>query len=432
MVNRASLGPQQGRFGAQKETVSSALFFFYCLYLVDFFLHLTSRVPELGAIRFTALTFVITWLLVLVNKSVIDKRQTHEVTKALNILLIYLALTFILTTYPGSTLNKYLNYFLKAISFFYFTVICVDNRSRFNKTIALFVGLQLFRAFEPLYLNITEGYWGDRTYIGGGFAQRLAGSPHDIINPNELGFVIVTAMPLIYFVFFEKRGLLQKAIASVVFLLLGYTLILTMSRGAFLTLCVVAWFVLKRSKNKAFLITLIIGGVLAALSVMNDVQRERYLSIFGKSTIEASNATASGRIDGMLGEFVIGFTTRPIFGNGVGTTPEVKYHNGHGAQASHNFYAELLIEIGLFGAFFFYKFIKRLFESAKALLASREREEELRYANAMYVMFIMYAVYSLNYYGLSQSYWYLLAGLVVAFSRIYKGSEQSEELPKGR
>ena len=38
---------------------------------------------------------------------------------------------------------------------------------------------------------------------------------------------------------------------------------------------------------------------------------------------------------------------------------------------------------------------------------------------ALSTVFWMYVIYSINYFGLSAYYWYLFAGLTIAFSRVY-------------
>src|SRR5690606_1226423 len=124
---------------------------------------------------------------------------------------------------------------------------------RLKWALVVFVGCQVIRVLEPLYLNITDGYWGSKTHLGGGeFASRLAGAPTDVINPNELGFVIVTAIPFLHYLLFS-RGWICKLIYLSLMPALMYALILTMSRGAFLALLVVAWVVWKESKHKLFL-----------------------------------------------------------------------------------------------------------------------------------------------------------------------------------
>jgi cell division protein FtsW (lipid II flippase) len=174
--------------------------------------------------------------------------------------------------------------------------------------------------------------------------------------------------------------------------------------------------VFKNSKYKTLIIIAAIGTAIAAWSVMSDIQKDRYLSLVDSDT--ASAATADGRLQGMVNEMVLGLTTRPILGNGLGTTVETKFHELGSGKASHNLYAELVIEVGLVGAFFFLSYI---FCLRSSLLKAETHNRAAFWKNlilALLAVFWMYVIYSVNYYGLSQYYWYLFGGLVVSVSRI--------------
>ena len=146
-------------------------------------------------------------------------------------------------------------------------------------------------------MNITSGYWGSRTHLGGGeFADRLSGAPFDIINPNELGFVIVTTLPFLYY-FLWKSKFFNKMICLGLMTTLMYALILTLSRGSFIALLVVGWMIFKSSNRKFFLLLSFFVMAVAALSVMNDDQKDRYLSLVDSDTKGA--ATTEGRWRGM-------------------------------------------------------------------------------------------------------------------------------------
>jgi len=334
--------------------------------------------------------------------------------------MVYLVISLPLVEWPGSVVKNNLSDFVKAIVFFYFTVLLVDSDRRLKIFLVVFIGCQVFRVLEPLFLHITEGYWGSKTHLGGGqFSQRLSGAPADVINPNELGFVIVTAVPFLHYLLWPF-GAKAKMLYLMLMPPLLYALILTQSRGALLALLVVAFFVFKESSRKFGLIVLAVLVASAGWQVMTAEQKDRYLSLVGMS--ETSNAaSADGRIRGMMKEFSLGFE-RPIVGHGLGTTPEAKAHILGIQQASHNLYAELLIELGLIGMFIFLSF---LFQVYKGLVESHRRITEHNpsrfYVNlnkAMTAVFWMYAVYSLNYWGVSQYYWYLFAGAVVVFNRL--------------
>lgn len=399
--------------------VSNATFYFYCIFLFEFFLKLSQRIPGVGVLRPTLLLVLVITILLISQKKILLKRESNSISLAIKALIIYLIFTLPFVSYPGSVLKSNLAIFVKAIVFFYFTACCVDTRSRLNKFLIVYVGCQVFRVVEPLFLNITEGYWGSSTYMGGGeFANRLAGAPHDVINPNELGFVIATCIPFLHFLLFP-RSTKYKIIYGVLMVCMLYALILTMSRGAFLALLVVAVIIFRESNYKFFLIIVGFFIAIAGWSVMNPVQKDRYLSLV--SSEAKGSKTVDGRFNGMIGEFSLGLR-RPIFGHGLGTTPEAKYHFQGYRQASHNLYAELLIEIGAVGMFLF---LKILFEIRKTLTSLKSKISEVdvldeRVAKVLLCVFFMYLVYSTNYWGLSQSYWYLLAGLAVAFNRIVR------------
>ena len=161
-----------------------------------------------------------------------------------------MVITLPFVTWPGSVLINNLPEFVKAVVFFFFTTLIIDTEKRLTIFLLIFISCQVFRVFEPLYMNITSGYWGDRTYLGSGeFAARLSGAPSDIVNPNGLGFIIVTAIPYLYYLIWLSPRKLLKLLFLIILPLLIYALVLTMSRGAFLALLVILWMIFKESKR---------------------------------------------------------------------------------------------------------------------------------------------------------------------------------------
>lgn len=400
-----------------KVNVSTFTFFMFQIYQLDFFLRSSARISGIGIIRPTLLLFAIVAISLFFQRDKLREKMQHPIMKAMGVFLLVIIFTLPFVTYPGSVIRYHIPEFIKAIVFLYFMALIVDSKGRLKWALIIFVGCQVIRVLEPLYLNITSGYWGAKTHMGGGeFANRLGGAPADVINPNELGFVIVTIIPFLHYLLFS-RGWLYKLIYLGLMPALMYALILTMSRGAFLALLVVGWVVWKESKHKVLLIGVAIGIAIAGWSVMNDTQRDRYFSLV--SSDSAQSATAEGRLTGIVNEFKLGLK-RPIFGHGLGTTSEAKANNGMGTKASHNMYAEIMIELGLVGFFFFMAIIKKIYlqiRQSTSLIYAETMDPLYRdLFKALKVIFWMFALYSINYWGLSQYYWYNLAGLVVAVS----------------
>ena len=297
-------------------SVKRATFVLYICFLLDFFLHMAARVPGLGLFRPTLLLVFLTLVSLATQYPILIPRRHGPVFKALVIVIGYILLSIPFVKYPGSVVRVNFQIFIKAVVFFFFTAYIVDTPRRLRIVLAVFVGLQVFRVLEPLYLHVTMGYWGDRTHLGGAeFAYRLAGAPTDVINPNELGFVIVTVIPYLHYLLLPK-GWWGRLSYFMILPALLYALVLTMSRGAFLALLVVGWMIFRESRHKvpmllAFALVLGLGW-----SNLSPVHKDRYLSLVGMSDTGAEK-TSEGRITGMIDEFRLGLR-RPIVGYGLG------------------------------------------------------------------------------------------------------------------
>jgi len=413
---------KQGAFAEfDTQIVSTFSFLLYLYFILDFFLRFSSRIPGYGVIRPTLLAVVSISLLLFLQREKLKGRFDDPIFKAIFVLFGYIVISLPLVEWPGSVVRANIDPFVKAVVFLFFTALIVDTEKRLRWFVAVFIFCQVFRVLEPLYLNITQGYWGSSTHLSGGdFADRLAGAPADVINPNELGFVIATAIPFLHYLLWPL-GWKSKLIYLILMPAMLYALILTMSRGGFIALLVVAFLVFKESRHKMGLIVMAVVIVIGALNVMTPIQKDRYLSLVDSDT--AGGASAEGRLKGIVGEFKLGLT-RPVVGHGLGTTSEAKFHKWGSTKASHNLYGELIIELGLIG---FVIFLRFLYQIARNLSVVRSRFAALNMSDQSYysrlnkcliAVFWMYAVYSLNYWGLSQYYWYLLGGLVIAFGRL--------------
>lgn len=410
------------------KVLGSATFVVYCIYTIDYYIRILERVPALAALRPTLILFAVIVFMLLAQQPHLKGKLTNRPAKALLALFIYLAVSLPFVTWPGSVLHN-LNPFARAVAFFFFSVLIVDTERKLFVFLIVFVGCQLYRVLDPLYLHLTTGYLGQSTYIGGGeFEGRLSGAPFDVVNPNGLGFVTAGCIPLLYYCLYGAKQLYRKAIAVALICACLYVIYLTLSRGAMIALFVFVWMTFRRTKRKLLFVGALLLALAVAWSQFGGVHKDRYLSLLhihpAHGSVQAEeDQTAYGRVQVTEEEFDIGME-RPIFGHGLGTTAEAKVHAGHGPQASHNLYTELLVEIGVVGGFFFLRFLYAIYcelrAGAQRLAQDRERPGDDIYRRlilALTVLFWMYLVFSSNYWGLSQDYWYVLAGLVTACVR---------------
>lgn len=185
-------------------------------------------------------------------------------------------------------------------------------------------------------------------------------------------------------------------------------------------------------KEKGMIVFFILCAGVVSWANMSALQKDRYLSLtFSEDSY--STGTARGRIDGWMANFRTALS-RPIVGHGLGTSQEATYHTRGGkAKIAHILYMEVLIEIGIVGFFFYFAFIKSIYNVLKNIRIKMEKysaemntqfpedEDDLAYdknlLTALAACFWMYIVFSFAQYGMSQYHWYFLAGMVVILER---------------
>jgi O-antigen ligase len=330
--------------------------------------------------------------------------------------------TIPLVEWPGSVIRFGIEALVKAVVFYYFTVAFVDSEARLKKFIAVFVGCQLFRVIEPLYLHVTEGYWGSIASMANWeYLNRLSGAPSDIVNPNGLAFIICTVLPFLWF----AAGL--SWIYRMIFLIFAplcvYALMLTGSRTGLVGLIIVTLGILAKAKRR---FELAIGCALIAVLAfpfLSDDMQDRYLSLVGLGA--KNEATFEGRITGVITNFEVALR-RPVFGHGLGTSLEANANFGGIDKPAHNLYAEAAIELGFIGMVIFIFLIVSIFEGfrhcRRAYINQQPGTFLWRVVDAMQVWLLLNIAFSFASYGVTSYEWYLLGGLAVVLQRLVVGA----------
>jgi putative inorganic carbon (HCO3(-)) transporter len=393
-------------------------FCIYLIFIVSFFLHLPERIPILGSIRFDLVLIITTAASLFMFK---DSHRRGVLDKAgviLLALMIYIVLSLPFVQWPGSVINYGFENYFKVIIFYFFTVMIVTDERKLRVFLLVFVACQVFRVLEPLYLHLTIGYWGDNTFLGDGeMMNRLAGSQYDVINPNGLAYVAVTAISFLYYLCQSVPNML-KLVGYSLLPVIAYALVLTSSRSGMLALAGVAVAMVTASKRKIVLFGVITILAIIAYQSLGQVQQERYLSIYRDDVRGAS--TAQGRIDGIYRDFEVAMN-RPLFGHGLGTSLEANYNIGRSVFRSHNLFMEVWQEIGLVGLFIFFFLIltgiRNYFTALKNIKLSGN-SQMLSLARGIGAWLVLNLIYCIFSYGLSTYSWYLFVGLSVVLLRL--------------
>lgn len=389
----------------------------YLLFVISWFLHLTARLPVLGTLRIDLLLVCGLMLILLSRRSTSHVPKT-DTDKLLRTLVLYSIVTIPLVEWPGSVLNRGISELIKAVVFYYFTVGFIDSERSLQKLVLAFVGCQLFRVMEPLYLHVTEGYWGSYASMANWeYLDRLSGAPYDIVNPNGLAFIICSVLPFLYFL--ARLSWAHRLAFWIFSPLCVYALALTGSRTGFLGLVVIALGIVAKSKRRTLAIVTIALATVVAFPMLSADMQDRYLSIFGLG--EKNEGTAEGRVAGLSEDFRVAMR-RPLFGHGLGTSREANANFGIEDKPAHNLYAETAEEIGFIGLIILLLFIKSIFSSFRrcreAYLNKPRGTVLTSVVDALQVWLFVNIVFSFASYGLSSYEWYLLGGFSVVLQRL--------------
>jgi O-antigen ligase len=395
-------------------------FALYLLFIVSYFLHLTARIPALGAIRFDLILTALVFGAIILRPPRRRKQPDYgHIRVILAIVGTYVILSLPLVRWPGSVLTHGIPNFIKAVVFFYYTVALVDTPRKLRGFITIFILCLLVRALEPYIMHLTMGYWGDVTTMAEGeYLPRLAGSPYDKVNGNGLAFVIVSVLPFLHYL--SAASMKYRILYWILLPMLLHALILSASRTGLLALGAIVFGVFTKSRHKLLIILVSLVALVAAIASMDQLQRERFESLW-RSDVRGAR-TASGRMEGVWRDFKVGMQ-RPIFGHGLGTSLETNANMSENAMPAHNLYVEVFQELGAFGVVLIIAFIIAIYvnfrDARRALRRSPEPDPYLiRLVDAMQTWLLMNTLFSFASYGLSSYEWYLFAGLSVVVRRM--------------
>ncbi len=396
------------------------VFKLYLLFIVSYLLHLPARIPILGLVRFDLLLVVVTGVLIIAKREGEVKENVTETDKVLRLLLGYFIVTVPLVQWPGSVLWTGIPNLVKAVIFYFFTVATLTTEERLRTFMGVFIGCQVFRVLEPVYLHLVDDYWGDSTFVDfGEFMDRLSGAPSDTINPNGLAYVIITAVIFLHYHTLTTGPRYRLAYLGL-FPIFVYALVLTASRSGMVGFAVILFGIFMKSQRKLLMVMIVVIGAVVGVANMNDLQRERYLSIARDDVRFAG--TAQGRTEGILVNLEVVWN-RPIFGHGLGTSKEANYNAIGKAKPAHNLYVEILQEGGIVALIIFLVFLKSVIVNFRVVLTHiRGRVHGISYlgniSSAMQVWLLMNILFSFATYGLSSYEWYLFGGLSVVIRRL--------------
>jgi putative inorganic carbon (HCO3(-)) transporter len=398
--------------------VRSFAFSLYLVSMCSWFLHMPTRYEFLASLRADLLLVALILGLIVVSTEGGEESTDRRTGTLLWALVIYAAVTIPFVEWPGSVVKTGFPNFFKAFVFFYFTAKLVTTEKRLHTVLMVFLACQTFRVLEPLYMHVTDGYWGSKAFVGYEFMNRLSGAPSDTVNPNGLASIVLTVVPLLHYL---TAGTVRTRLLYISVLpMLLYALVLTASRSGMIGMAGIVGLIWLKSRHKIVLLASVVTLVILAIPYLGADLTDRYASIYSKDTKNAS--TAEDRFAGMEMNLHVALR-RPLFGYGLGTSSEANFNYGNSVLPAHNLYLEVAQELGFLGLALYLAFIGSLLVALRRSAAALKRAQAppailANLIPALQVFCGVNLLFSFASYGLSQYDWYLVAGLNEAATRL--------------
>lgn len=317
-------------------------------------------------------------------------------------------------------------------------VILLRDGPVFRKVLWALLFAGLFMGIISVYQYLT-GSFGNEFF---GFAQapylniagetsgnRLSGP---IGDPNYYAQLMVVLIPLAFYRLIDEKKAIPKLVAAIALAVIGLTVILTFSRGAFIALGLIVLVSLfyRRPKFIEVLVIIVVGIVLLQFMPSTYLNRISTITDIFKGTQSSDDVSFRGRTSELTAAWLM-FVDHPLFGVGVqnysvyyqkysrqiGLDPRVE------AREPHNLFLQVAAETGIGGMLVFGIVLWTIFscvlQSWKQLLNAGNKE----YADMVFsfaLSLVGYLSAALFIHASYPRYFWLLTGIALALPQVVK------------
>jgi O-antigen ligase/polysaccharide polymerase Wzy-like membrane protein len=399
----------QNRTATSAESEGS--FAFVCLLFLTFIIYVAPQAifPFLEPLRLAFVSAVLG-----IGAYILTVFRGHPVTimsQEIKLVFWFMALAIVsipLSGWPGGSFTFFTDVFSKSIIVFFLVANLLTSKDRLRKFFWVFALFSAFNAYNGIHRYSIGEVYDSRGGARGSYSG-VAG------DPNDLALSVTMALPFVWYLFESNKSTFQRWISGGICVVLLCGVVLTYSRGGFLSLLALfLWFVYGKVKEgkTGVMVTAVLAFVVM-LTLAPGSYSNRILSIVDAS--EDATGSSTSRWDGMVEAAKIA-VAHPL---GVG----LKMHNilmgGH-MIGVHNAFLEVAADLGIVGGVLFVMIVWKLFVSMGRISRDRRpvNDELPRMAEAAQASLVAFAV---GGFFLAQAYTfpvYYLMGIAVAIQEL--------------
>jgi O-antigen ligase len=298
---------------------------------------------------------------------------------------------------------------LKILVFYGMLVVAVSDEKKLKFLVIGFVIIMFVYEAHSLL----EFFRGRHVYRMG--ICRLMGVGKTLSDPNGFGNGVVYSLPVVAAVWSSKPARWLKVLLASQVLLSAVCIVLTGSRGSFLGLLLWSGVVVVQSKYRWSLLALAFVAAPILWACLPPDKQARFTTIIDSSTGPANaQESAEGRLHGLENGWRV-FSQSPMTGIGPGAWKPAT----NSKIESHNVYAQMLGETGLFGTVTFVVLLYFLFRNiwtVRSIYASHPRwERDFTYhmAGGLCFSLILMLLEGLGSHNLYRFNWLWYGGFLV-------------------
>jgi putative inorganic carbon (hco3(-)) transporter len=414
--------------------ISKILLFFFCGYVIAWYLQIGYRIQPLGAIRFE---FIYAATLILIAFFFTPRIDTD--CPIIPYVILYFIAIIVQVPFSSDfdmSFNIFIDRIVKFAFMAFFIVAFVRSPLHLKFFLAAFLLACLKMGQEGLIGRITGGLIWENQGV-----MRLHGSTPLYDHPNSFAGMALGTLPFIYYLWSHVNRYIKIILVAIAILSMNIV-VYTGSRTGYVGLIVFLTFIFTKSKDKMKIFMALLLIIIICIPFVPSDYIERFESIFTGKEKEGSSTEA--RIEILRDAWQI-FIEHP-FGVGVAAFPKVRMETFGRSQDTHNLYLEIATNLGIQGLIvvllFFYKMLSVLktirlsarrtiakidalnnFKDNKAVISDLEFIESAALATSAFVIIRL----TLGLFGMDlyEIYWWFALGMTIALHSMLRKIEMA-------